>query len=124
MRRMAQASRPFLEAPPEGFVQQPILSPRGCLTVGRREQAATLASIATGRLRAMLAAAPGQHFAALRNTAQQAESAAPVQVRVSVMPMSDAAPGTVVQVLQRGYKSGDRLLRPALVVVAKAKSAE
>jgi molecular chaperone GrpE len=36
---------------------------------------------------------------------------------------SDAPPGTVVQVLQRGYKSGDRLLRPALVVVAKAKSA-
>jgi molecular chaperone GrpE len=35
---------------------------------------------------------------------------------------SDAAPGTVVQVLQRGYKSGDRLLRPALVVVAKAKA--
>ena len=33
---------------------------------------------------------------------------------------SDAAPGTVVQVLQRGYKSGERLLRPALVVVAKA----
>ncbi len=37
---------------------------------------------------------------------------------------SDAAPGTVVQVLQRGYKSGDRLLRPALVVVAKAKTSE
>jgi molecular chaperone GrpE len=37
---------------------------------------------------------------------------------------SDQAPGTVVQVLQRGYKSGDRLLRPALVVVAKAKSSE
>ena len=36
---------------------------------------------------------------------------------------SDAPPGTVVQVLQRGYKSGDRLLRPALVVVAKAKAA-
>jgi molecular chaperone GrpE len=36
---------------------------------------------------------------------------------------SDAPPGTVVQVLQRGYKSGDRLLRPALVVVAKAKPA-
>lgn len=35
---------------------------------------------------------------------------------------SDAPPGTVVQVLQRGYKSGDRLLRPALVVVAKTKS--
>ncbi len=35
---------------------------------------------------------------------------------------SDLAPGTVVQVLQRGYKSGDRLLRPTLVVVAKAKA--
>ena len=35
---------------------------------------------------------------------------------------SDQPPGTVVQVLQRGYKSGERLLRPALVVVAKAKS--
>lgn len=37
---------------------------------------------------------------------------------------SDAPPGTVVQVLQRGYKAGDRLLRPALVVVAKAKATE
>jgi molecular chaperone GrpE len=36
---------------------------------------------------------------------------------------SDQPPGTVVQVLQRGYRSGDRLLRPALVVVAKAKPA-
>jgi molecular chaperone GrpE len=32
---------------------------------------------------------------------------------------SDAAPGTVVQVLQRGYRTPERLLRPALVVVAK-----
>ena len=30
--------------------------------------------------------------------------------------------GTVLSVLQRGYKLGDRLLRPALVVVAKAPS--
>ncbi len=39
---------------------------------------------------------------------------------------SDQPPGTVVQVLQRGYRAGDRLLRPALVVVAKApaKTAE
>jgi molecular chaperone GrpE len=37
---------------------------------------------------------------------------------------SDQPPGTVVQVLQRGYKSGDKLLRPALVVVAKAKPSE
>ena len=35
---------------------------------------------------------------------------------------SDQTPGTIVQVLQRGYKAGDRLLRPSLVVVAKAKA--
>ena len=35
---------------------------------------------------------------------------------------SDQPAGTVVQVLQRGYRSGDRLLRPSLVVVAKAKA--
>jgi molecular chaperone GrpE len=33
---------------------------------------------------------------------------------------SEHPPGSVVQVLQRGYTIGDRLLRPALVVVAKA----
>ncbi len=37
---------------------------------------------------------------------------------------SDAPPGTIVQQLQRGYRLGDRLLRPALVVVAKPKSTE
>lgn len=35
---------------------------------------------------------------------------------------SDLPAGTVVTVLQRGYKSGDRLMRPALVVVAKPKA--
>jgi molecular chaperone GrpE len=36
---------------------------------------------------------------------------------------SDQAPGTIVQVLQRGYRAGERLLRPSLVVVAKPKAA-
>jgi molecular chaperone GrpE len=36
---------------------------------------------------------------------------------------SDEHPaGTVMTVLQRGFKAGDRLLRPSLVVVAKAKA--
>lgn len=34
---------------------------------------------------------------------------------------SDAEPNTVVQVLQKGYSLNDRILRPALVMVAKAK---
>jgi D-arginine dehydrogenase len=42
MRRMAQASRSFLEAPPTGFSEQPILAPRGCLTVGRAGQETAL----------------------------------------------------------------------------------
>jgi molecular chaperone GrpE len=37
---------------------------------------------------------------------------------------SEQPPGTVVQVLQRGYRIGDRLLRPSLVVVAKPAARE
>ena len=33
----------------------------------------------------------------------------------------DKEPGTVVEVVQEGYKIGDRLLRPALVGVSKKK---
>lgn len=41
---------------------------------------------------------------------------------VSTQPHETVAPGTVVAVLQKGFKLNDRLLRPALVVVAKEKS--
>ena len=41
---------------------------------------------------------------------------------ISQQESADHPPGTVIAVLQRGYKSGDRLLRPSLVVVAKAKA--
>jgi molecular chaperone GrpE len=36
---------------------------------------------------------------------------------------SDAEPNTVVQVLQKGYLLNERVIRPALVMVAKAKDA-
>lgn len=45
MRRLAQASRAFLEAPPAGFAPQPLLRPRGCLTVGRAGQEAPLSRL-------------------------------------------------------------------------------
>ncbi len=35
-----------------------------------------------------------------------------------------AEPGTVMQVVQPGYRLHDRLLRPAMVGVAKARSAQ
>ena len=37
---------------------------------------------------------------------------------------SDKPPGSIVKVLQTGYKMGDRLLRPALVVVAKPRAGD
>jgi molecular chaperone GrpE len=36
------------------------------------------------------------------------------------LPSADAAPGTIVEEMQAGYMIRDRLLRPALVAVAKA----
>ena len=36
------------------------------------------------------------------------------------MPHAELAPGTVVEVVQHGYVLHDRLLRPAMVGVAKA----
>ncbi len=37
---------------------------------------------------------------------------------------SDKPEGTVVQVMQKGYTLADRMLRPAMVIVAKAAAAE
>lgn len=45
-----------------------------------------------------------------------------VHEAVQHLETSDFAPGVVAAELQAGYRSGDRVLRPALVVVAKAKS--
>jgi molecular chaperone GrpE len=36
---------------------------------------------------------------------------------------AEVAPGTILQVYQTGYRIKDRLLRPAMVVVAKAPAA-
>ena len=39
---------------------------------------------------------------------------------ISQVPSADAPPGSVVNEVQKGYKIGDRLLRPAMVAVAVA----
>lgn len=46
-----------------------------------------------------------------------------VHEAISQVETGEYPPGSVAQVLQKGYRSGDRLLRPALVVVAKAPPA-
>ena len=40
------------------------------------------------------------------------------------VPTDDVPPGTVVEVVQHGYVLHDRLLRPAMVGVSKAASAQ
>ena|SRR5487761_372092 len=43
---------------------------------------------------------------------------------IAEVPAKGAEPGTIMHVVQRGYTIGDRLLRPAMVTVAKAGSAK
>lgn len=43
------------------------------------------------------------------------------QQAISMQVNAQVAPGTVVQVLQKGYLLNNRLLRPALVIVSKAE---
>lgn len=43
------------------------------------------------------------------------------QQAISMQEDGEAKPGTVLSVLQKGYSLNNRLIRPALVVVAKAK---
>ena len=40
------------------------------------------------------------------------------------MPHQELAPGTVIEVVQHGYVLHDRLLRPAMVGVAKAADSQ
>ncbi|MGA2190403.1 MAG: FAD-binding oxidoreductase [Steroidobacteraceae bacterium] len=42
VRRLAMASRAFLESPPAGFSDHPLLSPRGLITIARADQSALL----------------------------------------------------------------------------------
>jgi hypothetical protein len=42
---------------------------------------------------------------------------------ISQVPTADVAPGTVATELQKGYRIGDKLLRPAIVAVATAPAA-
>jgi D-arginine dehydrogenase len=46
VRRLTGASRAFFEAPPEGFADYPLLSPRGCLTIARAAEMAELERLA------------------------------------------------------------------------------
>lgn len=42
---------------------------------------------------------------------------------MTLQPSTEVKPGTILQTVQKGYQLGDRLLRPARVIVAKAPDA-
>ncbi|MBV9331433.1 MAG: nucleotide exchange factor GrpE [Alphaproteobacteria bacterium] len=46
-----------------------------------------------------------------------------VHQAIAEVPAEGKAPGTIVDVVQTGYRIGDRLLRPAMVTVARAQIA-
>ncbi len=46
LRRLTASSRAFFDAPPPGFSDYPLLSPRGCLTLATADQSAALATFA------------------------------------------------------------------------------
>jgi len=46
IRGLTRSSRPFFEAPPEGFCDYPLLTPRGCLYIARSDQMDALAAMA------------------------------------------------------------------------------
>lgn len=57
--------------------------------------------------------------------APQGESFDPeLHEAITAIPTADAAPNTVIEVMQKGYSLNDRVLRPAMVAVAKAPPSE
>ena len=60
---------------------------------------------------------------AIKEVVPQGEKFDPHRHQAISQVESDQEPGTVVTVLQKGYLLHDRVLRPALVIVARAKDA-
>jgi D-arginine dehydrogenase len=48
IRALTAASRPFFDAPPQGFADHPLLTPRGCLHIGSAVQTRQLDALAAG----------------------------------------------------------------------------
>lgn len=114
MRRLARASRPFLEAPPEGFAEHALLAPRGLLAIAR-EHELPLLEAELARTRELLPDAERLDAAGLRETL-------PVLAPQYVAGMRVPDGGDIdVAALQQGYlrglrRHGGRVLTDARVV--------
>jgi D-arginine dehydrogenase len=116
MRAMAQASRHFLEEPPDGFCTHPILSPRGCLTVGRGEQEEIL-----GRLHDRILSV-GARADYLDKEAALALFPALVPDKIDAGVYEPDAMDIDVDVLLQGYLRGAKARGAALITRASVES--
>ncbi|MGZ3402838.1 MAG: NAD(P)/FAD-dependent oxidoreductase [Phenylobacterium sp.] len=119
IRGLTRASRPFFEAPPQGFAAHPLLSPRGCLYIGRPDQAQALADL--------LAAEP----AALRPVTREAALALVPALNADYVGSGLLEAGAMdadVEATHQGFLRGARArgaeIRLGCEVVAIAPSAE
>ncbi|MBM3340827.1 MAG: nucleotide exchange factor GrpE [Betaproteobacteria bacterium] len=106
----------------ENFATE-LLAVKDALEAGLATENASAESLKSGMELTLkqLTAAFGKHNLAEENPAGQKFD--PHKHQAISMVEADAEPNTVVAVLQKGYKLNDRVIRPALVTVAKAKDA-
>jgi molecular chaperone GrpE len=106
----------------EGFATE-LLAVKDALEAGLATENASAESLKSGMELTLkqLAAAFGKFQLAEDNPA--GEKFDPHRHQAISMVEGDTEPNTVVNVLQKGYRLHDRVIRPALVTVAKAKDA-
>ena len=113
VRALTRASRPFYEAPPEGFAVQPLLSPRPVLFVARADQRAALAAqiAEIGPQAATLEELDGPEAEALVPVLRPGYAAAAV--------LEPEASDIDVHALHQGYLAGFKRRGGALVLRAE-----
>lgn len=106
----------------EGFSSE-LLAVKDSLEAAIKVETADLASIKSGvelTLRQLVSVFEKFNLSEIDPMGEKFD---PHQHQAISMVEADAAPNTVVSVLQKGYLLHDRVLRPALVMVAKTKDA-
>jgi molecular chaperone GrpE len=106
----------------EGFATE-LLAVKDSLDAALAVETATVESLRSGTeltLRQLTAAFDKFKLVEVNPVGQKFD---PHRHQAMTMVEADAEPNTVVQVLQKGYVLHDRVVRPALVTVAKAKGA-
>jgi molecular chaperone GrpE len=106
----------------ENFAQQ-LLSVRDSLEAGLKSAPENIQSLVSGTELTLKQLTAAFERVSLREIDPLGEKFDPHRHQGINTVESDQPPNTVVQVLQKGYQLNERVLRPALVIIAKAKEA-